>query len=469
MFHRIRGGLFAVALSAAWLVDAEAAAPGREKTNMLKNGDFRRWTDSRPDGWTLGAPREEIAPRLTREPGEGGRGWAALHAAESGLTIGWISQHVDTSALCGKWLRFSCLVRVSGDQDPGFTARAALEWSRKPGLKGWMPTWEFAYAGRRVGDGAYLIEHAAQVPAWADGLTVRLLQYGGKEGRVAFSQARLEPAPAPKTRRVRIAAAFRPPAPGGWSRTLADVERLTNEAAGRGCDLILFGEGLTVVGTGKSYVDAAQPAPGPAVEALGAIARRHRIFLAAGVYERDGRAAYNTAVLIDRQGRLVGKYRKVHLPYPELKAGLQPGDDYPVFDTEIGRIGLQVCYDHFFPETARCLALRGAEIILTPIWGDVRGDGSLYEIVARARAIDNAVFYVTSIYAPLGSLIVDPYGRVLARTPKGEKKPSLAIADIDLDLPRRPDLPFPKRQAFPMNFRAERRPQSYAPIVQGTR
>ncbi|NOZ19610.1 MAG: carbon-nitrogen hydrolase family protein [Planctomycetes bacterium] len=461
---------FAVALFVAGILFSlsQTVAGGEKGVNMLENGNFEPWRDGRPLGWQWLADRDEIRPPLAMKKKKSGGHWASLSALPSGLSMGWLTQRVDTSAMAGQWVRFSCLVRVTGSQDPRFNARISLDWERGPKKKGWMPTWEFARITKRIAADTYLAEHVTQVPAWSVGLKVLLGQYGGKSGSVAFGEVRLTPTTAPRPRRVKIAAAYRPPVRGGWARTLTDVERLTEEAAGQGCDLILFGEGLTVVGTGKSYVDVAQPIPGPATDALAGVARRHKIYLAAGVYEREGQAVYNTAVLLDRQGRLVGKYRKVHLPYSELKGGLQPGNDYPVFDTELGRIGMQVCYDHFFPEVARCLALNGAEIILTPIWGDVRGDRTQYEAVARARAIDNAVVYVTSIYAPLGSLIVDQFGRVLARTYKGVTHPGLAVAEVDLDLPHRPDQEFSKRQAFPMNFRAERRPQSYGPIVRQT-
>ena len=435
---------------------------------MLENGNFEKWRDGRPVGWRLLADRDEIRPSLSSEEKTGGGQWASLAALPSGLSVGWLTQRVDTSALVGQWVRFSCLVRAGGDQDPRFNVRIALDWERRPEKKGWMPTWEFVQAGRRIGAGTYLAERVMQAPDWSVGLSVLLGQYGGTNGRVAFADVRLAPASPPSPRKVKIATAYRPPSKGGWKRTLADIERLAGDAAKQGCDLVLFGEGVTVAGTGKSYVDVAEPVPGPAAVALAAVARKHGIFLAAGVYERDGQAVYNTAVLFDRHGRLAGKYRKVHLPYGELKGGVQPGGDYPVFDTELGKIGMQICYDHFFPEAARCLALGGAEIILTPIWGDVRADGSQYEIVARARAIDNAVVYVTSIYAPLGSMIVDPLGRIAARTPKDSAAPCLAVAEMDLDLCRRLDLPFDHRPAFPLNFRSERRPRSYAPIVEQT-
>jgi len=450
------------------IVCVSIGAKGGEGRNLIQNGDFAGWRDGLPVGWRLEAQRDEIRPHLIRSVENKGRSWAELHALKSGLSVGWLVQRVDTSGMTGKWFRFSCLVRVNGDQDPQFNARISLDWQRKPELKGWMPTWDFVPIAKRIAHDIYLAERLVQVPPWSAGLTVLLGQHGGASGSVAFADVKLAPAQPPQKRVVKIATTYRPPHRATWEENLANIERLAERAAARGCDLILFGEGVTVVGTGKGYVDVAEPIPGARTEALSAVARKHSIYLAAGVYERDGEAAYNTAVLFDRKGNLVGRYRKVHLPYQELRRGLQPGAEYPVFDTDIGRIGIQVCYDHFFPETARCLALRGAEIILTPIWGDVRADGSPYEIVARARAIDNAVIYVTSTYCKAGSLIIDQLGRIVARTPADSAEWCLAVAELDLDLCRRFDLPFKNRPAFSLNYRVERFPRTYRPIVELT-
>ena len=72
--------------------------------------------------------------------------------------------------------------------------------------------------------------------------------------------------------------------------------------------------------------------------------------------EREGTAIYNTAVLIDRDGLLVGKYRKVNLPYDEFEDGITPGSDYPVFQTDFGKVGMMICWDSQFPDAARALA-----------------------------------------------------------------------------------------------------------------
>ena len=83
--------------------------------------------------------------------------------------------------------------------------------------------------------------------------------------------------------------------------------------------------------------------------------------------EREGAAIYNTAVLLDRTGKLMGKYRKVYLPREEIQGGLTPGNDFPVFDTDFGKVGMMICWDVEYADPARALALNGAEIILLPI------------------------------------------------------------------------------------------------------
>ena len=112
-----------------------------------------------------------------------------------------------------------------------------------------------------------------------------------------------------------------------------------------------------------------------------------------------------------------------------MSGGVTPGDTYPVFRTDFGTVGLEICYDNFFPEVARSLALKGAEIIFLPISGDGRGNGYAWDIVARCRAIDNAVYLIASNYSQKRSLVVDPNGQILADT----KGSGMVTAEIDLD------------------------------------
>ena len=128
-------------------------------------------------------------------------------------------------------------------------------------------------------------------------------------------------------------------------------------------------ETLTATGNGLSYQDAAEPIPGPASDYFAEQARKHRLHLVVGLVERERHLIYNTAVLLGPDGALIGKYRKVTLPRSEIEAGVTPGSEYPVFSTQLGRIGIMICYDGFFPEPARQLAIHGAEIIAFPVAG----------------------------------------------------------------------------------------------------
>ena len=127
-------------------------------------------------------------------------------------------------------------------------------------------------------------------------------------------------------------------------------------------------------------------------------------------------------MLIDRAGNVEGKYRKVYLPREEIEAGLTPGNDYPVFRTDFGTVGLMICYDVFFADPARALATKGAEVILMPIWG---GD----ETLAKARAIENKVFLVASGYDH-PTYIMDPDGEMLS---VAKNRGAAATATVDLN------------------------------------
>ena len=134
-----------------------------------------------------------------------------------------------------------------------------------------------------------------------------------------------------------------------------------------------------------------------------------------------------------------GMYRKTHLPREEWKQGVRPGREYPVFDTDFGRVAMQICYDWFFPETTAILALKGAEIIFAPTWGNTLPDedGMVNgETVFRVRARDNGVFMVPSVYDG-SSLVIDPMGRILA---SNKSKDGVFWAEVDLN--RRECLPW---------------------------
>lgn len=127
-------------------------------------------------------------------------------------------------------------------------------------------------------------------------------------------------------------------------------------------------------------------------------------------------------MLIDRAGNLAGKYRKVYLPREEIEGGLTPGSDFPVFQADFGKVGMMICYDVFYADPARALALRGAELILMPIWGG-------NEALGKARAIENHVFVATSGY-DYPTYVMDPVGEMLA---VARDRGAVAVTTIDLN------------------------------------
>jgi predicted amidohydrolase len=186
---------------------------------------------------------------------------------------------------------------------------------------------------------------------------------------------------------------------------------LIEEAARQKVDLLVLGETLTYYGTGRSYADCAEPIPGPSTDFFAELAKRHSLYIVAGLLERDRHLIYNVAVLLGPEGEIVGKYRKTCLPRGEADGGVTPGSEYPVFQTRFGKVGMMVCYDAFFPEVARQLTIKGAEVIALPVWG-------CNPLLAAARACENHVYVVSSTYTDhqenwIKTAIYDHEGRVI--------------------------------------------------------
>jgi predicted amidohydrolase len=368
---------------------------------------------AQPGGWTVWCAREELRPDTARE-GE----WLVVRGGGRPESYGGWVRRVD-GIRGGAWYRFAAEYVARGVQAENWQVVARLDWLDAQGRRAGQP--EYAAWIEKQGD-ATRLSVTAPAPANAAAAKLELLLANAPSGEVRWRNARLEEIPAPAPRRIRVAAVnLRPERTAGPAESVEQFLRTVDQRMNGRADLILLPEGITIIGTGKSYVEVAETVPGATTEKLGALARRHKAWVAAGIYERDGRAVYNTAVLVDREGRLAGKYRKVYLPREEVERGLTPGNAYPVFETDFGRVGLMICYDVFFPDPARALAAQGADMILLPIWG---GD----ETLAAARAIENKVFLVASGYDH-PTYIMDPDGKRVAQAPqRGE----VAVAEIDL-------------------------------------
>jgi len=255
---------------------------------------------------------------------------------------------------------------------------------------------------------------------------------------------------------MRIACAQTQAVLGDVAANLDRIEQLTARAASQQADLVLFPE-LMITGYGppEQIRPLAEPIPGSSSQRLVSMARQGKIALATGLPEIDPTTgqSHNTLLLLDASGREHLRYRKVHL-WASERTWAQPGTAFPVSPLLGLRIGGAVCYDVRFPESARSLALAGAQLILlAAAW---LGPVDEWELAVRSRALDNGVFVAASaLQGPPfrgSSLVVDPHGKIIARgQPDSEE---LLVMDLD------PDAVLRFRQEVPLL--QDRQPDSYS-------
>lgn len=261
---------------------------------------------------------------------------------------------------------------------------------------------------------------------------------------------------------------------------LAAVTELLLEAAARNTDLAVLPEHLNVVGAPIDQVDgyrvAAETLEGATVQAIRRLAASHRMAVVLPIYRMDdGGRLRNSAVVIDRAGQIAGCYDKVHPTRGECSPrGVVPGDTWPVFDLGFGQVGVMICHDNSFVESARCLALNGAEIIAWPHvqsgWGDV-----VWDITLRSRAIDNGVYLVSSCFAVRGegawrpgmmvgrSGVVGQDGAILAEM---SREVGVATTTVDLDQQRLVhSWSVAGEYPYVEEFRKDRRPDTYGVLA----
>ncbi|HXK60819.1 MAG TPA: carbon-nitrogen hydrolase family protein [Acidobacteriota bacterium] len=381
------------------------------------------FTDFGKQEWKVSAPREEISPRCFIDTN-------LFRSAPDSLAISGNSN----AAAYGGWTyrvpgieperfyQLTAYFRTRGVPDERRQIFTRVDWLGPDGKRVGQP--DYGYRIERQGAWKK-VTLRAPAPAGAAQAQIELMLGWAPQGTVWFDDITFEQVAPPPARKVRLASvSLRPRDTGSKEKSLQAFLKALDEAGTAKADLVCLGEGITVVGTGKSYIEVADTIPGPTTDLLGEKARQHGMYIVAGLYEREGPVIYNTAVLIDRKGTVAGKYRKVYLPREEIEGGLTPGTEFPVFDTDFGRIGIMICWDVQYTDPARALAAQGAEIILLPIWG-----GS-FDLM-KARAIENHVFLVSSGY-DCETAIIDPSGKVLRST-----KESGRIETVDIDLEER--------------------------------
>lgn len=256
-------------------------------------------------------------------------------------------------------------------------------------------------------------------------------------------------------------------------------EELTRKAAKEGAEIIcyqelFYGPYFGIVQDTK-YYDYAESIPGPTTERFQKLAKELGIVIVLPIYEEENTGVlYNTAVVIDADGTLVGKYRKHHIPHVDRfweKFYFRPGNTgWPVFETKVGKVGVTICYDRHFPEGWRNLGLAGAEIVFNPNASKPGLSNRLWEIEQPAAAAANGYFVAVPNRVGIeddefgdeavefygSSYIVDPKGNYVAG-PASTKDEELIVATVDMDEIR--------KTRYDWQFYRDRRPDAYGPIV----
>jgi predicted amidohydrolase len=247
-----------------------------------------------------------------------------------------------------------------------------------------------------------------------------------------------------------LAAAVQLCAGADKERNVATAERLARAAARQGAVLVVLPENFLWRGPREQERDAAEPVPGPATERLARLAAELGVFLVGGsLLERAAGAekVYNTCTAYSPRGELIGRYRKLHLFDVDIRGHLairesdtrSRGDATVVVPTELGTVGLSICYDLRFPELYRRLTDGGAQIVCVPSAFTFATGAAHWEALLRARAIENQVYLIAPNQhgrGPAGfpdyghSMIVDPWGTPVARASNHDAS---IVAEIDLD------------------------------------
>ncbi len=257
------------------------------------------------------------------------------------------------------------------------------------------------------------------------------------------------------------------------NENLKNILNKTRIAAASGACLIVFPE-CALSGYMYSSCSEAVPyvetVPGPAVEAFSNICRELNVYMVTGLLEKDGNKCYNTAVLVGPKG-LIGRYRKNHLPYLGIDRYLDPGNEiFQVYKTDIGNIGLFICYDCTFPESARVMALMGADILALPTnWPHGRLIVPQHVIITRAFenkvhlvAVDRVGIERGAKFLGL-SKIINAWGEVVAEA--GQEDEEIIYGELNISDAREKHLII-KPGEFEADYFRDRKPFLYSKITE---
>jgi N-carbamoylputrescine amidase len=256
-------------------------------------------------------------------------------------------------------------------------------------------------------------------------------------------------------------------------RNIEKAVRFAKIAIEKGAHVICFQELFTTHWFPKEmnrrFFSLAEKADGLTIGTMRRLAKEYGVVLICPIFETEGDSFYNSAVVVDADGEILGSYRKIHVPqiplWEERYYFSSGNHGFPVFETKFAPIGIQICWDNFFPEGSRILALKGAKILFSPTAAAFASQRR-WETVISSNAIANGV-YVFRVNRVGSEEKQDFYGRSFCISPEGElldkptgMKDSIALIDVDLKNIDK------ARKEWP--FLRDRKPEVYREIVEST-
>jgi predicted amidohydrolase len=390
--------------------------------NLVLNPGFEA-SASTPLNWTITGPVPSMLPITTIDDHFRFSGLSGLKMVSTNPNChGRAVQTVNI--IGGQTYLFSARFRTEKVRSIDKSVLIRIKWLRDKDQLGY----NYVYDMGGDKDGWFLASDKVRAVNGATSAEISL-EFRWSTGTIWWDDVSLESCSAEPPRNIKVGTLyFRPPGPT-VAKNISGMSEMLDQAGKSGCDIVCLPEGWPTCDTdlGMTKVES-NTLNGSASVMMAQKAKQYGMYIVSGLYSWEGDTLKNVAVLYDRQGKIQAVYEKVQLPDSETEQGAVPGNSLPVFTTDFGKIGILICWDSAFPEVSRILALKGAEILFCPIWGDVRGTES-WKITARSRAIDNGVYFVTSIFDG-HSVIVNPAGDILQES---GTQGTLLTSTIDLN------------------------------------
>jgi predicted amidohydrolase len=409
-----------VALAAQAAVRADETSSAK---NLITNPQFTAGSSAGSvAGWSFWSPRKVLAS------GSSCDGKTLCLSCDRFEQYGAWTTDV-SNIQPGRFYRFEVLHRAKGVKSEDVSVAVIVTWHRAGEPRSELQR-DYVEPIASDAEGWRTDARTLRAPDKAGSVTVELLLRWAPGGSVAFKSPRLTEVPPPAPRVARIITTHMDPSrPASVEGNTRLMSQMLDKVADQHPDLVLFSENFVDRGVRLPFDQKAQPIPGPLTEMLSKKAKAIHSYVVTTLHEVDQGVVYNTAVLIDRQGKLVGKYHKVQIAMAESEGGITPGSEFPVFQTDFGKVGILTCWDNWFSDAARVLRLKGAEILLFPLAGD--GTPNHYEVTVRARAMDNGLYVISCpTLNDVPGMIVNPAGDVVARVTGPF---NFAVADLDLN------------------------------------